>query len=91
LIIESFFAEALDVLRKHGLSRRPDQTPLEFAESLGMHPVRHDFTSLTLLYNRMRFGAEGSAGEIDQARRMLKSLRQTVAAKRPGTQADATS
>jgi transglutaminase-like putative cysteine protease len=80
-IIESFYAEALDTLRKHGLCRRPDQTPLEFAEMLGEHPARDDLTSLTRIYNRIRFGAGGTADEIRLAEGMLRSLRQTVNAK----------
>jgi hypothetical protein len=88
--IESFYAEALEIMRKHGLCRRPDQTPLEFAELLGEHPAREDFMALTRIYNRIRFGAEGGTDEIRAAERRLKSMRQAVA-KAPRLQSDAAS
>lgn len=76
--IVSFYAEALDLLRSQGLKRDRAQTPLEFAHSLGGRPAAIPFETLTLLYNRVRFGSVKSDAEIPEAEALLKSLRSTL-------------
>jgi transglutaminase-like putative cysteine protease len=76
--VKSFYTEALDLLRLRGFRRRRTETPLEFAESLGTHPARPDFTTLTLIYNKMRFGGPASDEDLGRAKRVLKDLRATL-------------
>ncbi len=74
-VIESFYAEAMRLLEKNGSRRSRGQTPLEFAAGLGTHPARTDFTALTTIYYRIRFGAVGSPEDLAEAHRILKSLK----------------
>jgi hypothetical protein len=41
------------VLARQGLERLPDQTPLEFAATVGLKEAE----TITVAYNRVRFGA----------------------------------
>jgi hypothetical protein len=77
-VIGSFYTEALELMHAHGLVRRSDQTPLEFAHSLGAHPACRDFAALTDIYNRIRFGAAAARADLVSAHRVLKSLRTTL-------------
>jgi hypothetical protein len=51
-----FYAEALDLLKTHGLNRPKEQTPMEYAHSIENHPAGPVLLSLTKLYNATRFG-----------------------------------
>ncbi len=72
--ISGIYAEALARLRAEGRARRTSETPLEFAASLAGHPCAEAFGELTELYNRVRFGREGSPRDLEHARRLLRSL-----------------
>ncbi len=51
-------------MKARGFERRPGQTPLEFARSLGTHPAAAPLLELTGRYNTARFGnPEAPAGE----------------------------
>lgn len=67
-----FYEEMLKVLARAGIKKRPDQTPLEFAQASGLSPVRE----LTDLYNRVRFGRarldEADAGRVTELLRQLR-------------------
>ncbi len=82
-VIESFYAEAMRLLERHGLRRRRGQTPLEFAADLGAHPVRPDLTALTGIYYRMRFGPGSSDEDLAEARRILNSMKKLSGPRRP--------
>ncbi len=62
-----FYQRLMDLLARRGLSRLNDQTPLEFASSLGSREA----LKITRLYNRVRFGSQKLSKvelqEIDQA------------------------
>ena len=62
-----FYQRLMDLLARRGLSRLNDQTPLEFASTLGSREA----LTITRLYNRVRFGSEklsrAELQEIDQA------------------------
>jgi transglutaminase-like putative cysteine protease len=51
-----FYAQALYVLDAYGLKRSREQTPMEFALSLGNHPAAAPLLALTRMYNAVRFG-----------------------------------
>ncbi len=60
-----FYERLIQLLAMRGISRRPDQTPLEFATSVGQDvPVR-----ITQAYHRVRYGADelsfAEANEIE--------------------------
>ena len=76
--VSSFYAEALDLLRSRGFKRDPCDTALEFARSLGTHPVAEPFEALTVLYNRVRFGRPGAESDTDQAEALLEVLRTSI-------------
>ena len=73
-----FYAEALEMLSKHGRVRAPAQTPLEFALSLGGHPAADPLIALTHLYNQIRFGPPGTDLRMDEALGLLLSLRKSL-------------
>ncbi len=50
------YLEVQDMMNAHGFERRPGQTPLEFARSLGTHPAAAPLLELTGRYNAARFG-----------------------------------
>ncbi len=62
-----FYQRLMDLLAQRGVSRVRDQTPLEFAASLGSREA----LTITRLYNRVRFGSQKLSAaelrEIDQA------------------------
>ena len=67
-----FYAEMLRVLSKRGHVRRPDQTPLEFAFTVGIPNA----AVLTEKYNRVRFGEKDlSPDEVREVENLLRSLR----------------
>lgn len=74
-VIIGFYADAVDMLRRHGLERRRGQTPIEFARDLPREPFGDALTALTAIYNRIRFGRLAHEGDLAQARELLRSLR----------------
>ncbi len=74
LYAESFYTEALEMLSKHGMVRAPDQTPMEFAQTLSDHPAGTPLFALTRLYNTTRFGPQHTPRTME-AERLLQSLR----------------
>ncbi|HEX8500112.1 MAG TPA: DUF3488 and transglutaminase-like domain-containing protein [Pyrinomonadaceae bacterium] len=69
--VVEFYERMSASLASRGLSRRPDQTPLEFAEAVGTPEV----LAITKAYNRVRFGGEGlSAAEGRQVEEWLRGL-----------------
>jgi hypothetical protein len=77
-IITSFYAEALDLMKRRGFRRAAGQTPLEFVHSLGDHAAAGPLKALTHLYNRARFSAAGVENAVPQAERLLSTLRQSL-------------
>ena len=64
------------MMNAHGFERRPGQTPLEFARSLGTHPAAAPLLELTGRYNAARFGnPEALAAEPGV---LLRSLRDAL-------------
>jgi transglutaminase-like putative cysteine protease len=49
----AFYERLIAVLARQGLERLPDQTPLEFAATVGLKEAE----TITVAYNRVRFGA----------------------------------
>ncbi len=80
----SFYAEALDLLEAHGVPRHKDQTPLEFAQSLGDHPAAAPFLSLTHIYYAARFGANDAACAPSEAQTVLSALRKALRSQKAG-------
>ena len=74
----SFYSEALEILSEHGMVRAPAQTPMEFALSLGNHPVGIPLITLTRLYNVIRFGPPDAAPRSKKAEDLLQSLRMSL-------------
>ena len=73
-----FYENMGRLLEKHGLSRDPSQTPLEFASDVGMPEV----ISITDAYNRVRFGMiELKSQEMDKITRELEAIREKLAEK----------
>ncbi|MFN2414327.1 MAG: DUF3488 and DUF4129 domain-containing transglutaminase family protein, partial [Pyrinomonadaceae bacterium] len=69
--VVEFYARMSASLASRGLSRRPEQTPLEFAEAVGAPEV----LSITNAYNRVRFGARDLTGaEAEEVERQLLTL-----------------
>ncbi len=77
-VATSFYMEALDLLDSHGIRRSREQTPMEFAQSLGNHPVSSPFLALTRMYNAIRFGPPGGAFSRSEAESLLRLLRQSL-------------
>ena len=66
-----FYERMSASLAARGLSRRPDETPLEFAEAVGTPEV----LTITEAYNRVRFGARDLTGaEAEEVERQLLTL-----------------
>ena len=78
-VTTTFYQEALDLLRAHGLTRNLGQTPLEFADSLGSSAVAALLKRLTEIYNRVRFGSHHAEGDLTQAQALLQSMRRALA------------
>ncbi len=67
-----FYNEMLDVLRRKGCSKRPGQTPLEFAQEVS----RSEVLQITELYNRVRYsGAALDSSQRLEVQRLLTRLR----------------
>jgi protein-glutamine gamma-glutamyltransferase len=73
--ITSLYVEALDLLRSEGITRSPNQTPLELAQGLRSHPASAPFTALTQVYNRIRFGVPEKNVDLSYAEELLKTLK----------------
>ena len=66
-----FYGRMSAALNARGLSRRPDETPLEFAEAVGSPEV----LAITRAYNRVRYGAHDLTGaEAAEVERHLIAL-----------------
>lgn len=69
--VVEFYRRMTTALDSRGLRRNADQTPLEFAEAVGMPEV----ISITRAYNRVRFGARGlSNAEAVEVERCLHRM-----------------
>ena len=77
-VATAFYAEALALLGAHGIRRRQTQTPMEFAQSLGLHPAATPFLDLTRIYNAVRFGPPGIPFRNSEAEGLLRSLRRSL-------------
>lgn len=66
-----FYKRLIRLLAERGINRLPDQTPLEFAASVGLTEA----ILITNVYNRVRFGEEKlSASEAKQIEDVLSSV-----------------
>jgi len=74
----SFYREALAILGDRGFLIDRGQTPLEFALSLGPHPARIPFLTLTKMYNSIRFGSPDQQLDHEAAQAQLRSLRNSL-------------
>ncbi len=77
-VITGYYRDALDMLQARGYRRVSNQTPLEFAQSLGAHPAAKPLKALTHLYNQVRFGAQGIGERISEAEALLQSLQDSL-------------
>lgn len=69
-----FYQRLMDLLAQRGLSRLSDQTPLEFASTIGSREA----LTITRLYNRVRFGSQKlSAAELREINQALSDLEGT--------------
>jgi transglutaminase-like putative cysteine protease len=74
-----FYEQMLAIARRAGLIKQPHQTPVEFAISSGLSPIRE----ITTLYNRVRFGgAELDERESRRVSELLGELKQRVRSRR---------
>jgi protein-glutamine gamma-glutamyltransferase len=80
----AFYKEALALLGRYGIERSPDQTPLEFAQTLDNHPAGLPFMSLTRMYNAIRFGPQDIHFPTMEAAALLQSLRNSLQKQEPG-------
>ena len=70
-----FYERMVDLLADRGLVRSPHQTPLEFALSSGLSPIRE----ITNLYNRVRFGGiQLDDNETRRVSELLVELKQKI-------------
>jgi protein-glutamine gamma-glutamyltransferase len=76
--VVSFYREALEMLGSHGFSRKPCQTPLEFAESLQNNPAAEPLKELTRLYNSVRYDISQRHSAGSHARDLLATLNKTL-------------
>src|SRR5262249_7605809 len=75
-----FYQQMLSIVSKRGAVKRPDQTPVEFAQSLADPLVRQ----ITDVYNRVRFGGETlDEGQARQVARLLTELKASTRKKQP--------
>jgi transglutaminase-like putative cysteine protease len=74
-----FYQQMLSIMSRRGSVKRPDQTPIEFADSQDNPLVRQ----ITDIYNRVRFGGETlDEGQARQVARLLTELRATTRRKK---------
>ena len=72
----------LSILSRRGAKKRPDQTPVEFADSQDSSLVRE----ITDVYNRVRFGGETlDENEARNVGRLLAELKRSTKKKRRGS------
>ncbi len=74
-IATRFYAQALYLLEAYGLRRSREQTPKEFALSLGNHPAAASLLALTQMYNAVRFGPPEAPLRRSDAAEQLRLLR----------------
>ncbi len=68
-----FYERMITLLAKRGVERSPEQTPTEFAASVGLNGA----LTITSAYNRVRFGSERlSSTEHAQIERILREMEQ---------------
>ena len=77
-VVTSFYADALDLLKSHGRERARNQTPLEFAHSLAEPSIAAPFTSLTHMYNKVRFGPGSNPEDLTETETLLQSLKHAL-------------
>jgi hypothetical protein len=63
-----FYEQMLAIAARAGLIKRPEQTPIEFAEGSGFSQI----DEITAVYNRVRFG--GARLDDSDAKRVSKLL-----------------
>jgi hypothetical protein len=78
LVAGSFYTEATELLKSHGLKRNRGETPLEFVRKLGHHPAAIPLLALTRMYNAVRFGPPGRSLHYAEARAHLQVLRKSL-------------
>lgn len=67
-----FYNEMLDILRRQGYKKRPNQTPLEFAQEMALNEV----LQITGVYNKVRYGgATLESSQRIEVQRLLNKLR----------------
>ncbi len=86
-IATRFYAQALYLLDAYGLKRRREQTPMEFALSLGNHPAAASLLALTQMYNAVRFGPPDVPLRRSEAAEQLRLLRAALNPKNKKTAA----
>jgi transglutaminase-like putative cysteine protease len=74
-VMVTFYAEALDLLKRRGHQKPGNQTPLEFAQDLAQEPFGAALISLTAMYYRVRFGGQARQGDLLQVRNLLRTMR----------------
>ncbi len=77
-VADSIYREALALLADRGLKRHPEQTPMEFALSLGRHPAAVSFLELTRLYYAARYGPVDASPSPSSAEALLRLLRESL-------------
>jgi hypothetical protein len=82
-VVTSFYADALDLLKAYGRARARNQTPLEFAHSLAEPSIAAPFTSLTHMYNKVRFGSAGDPEDLSETETLLRSLKNALRQAKP--------
>jgi hypothetical protein len=70
------YDELLRVLQRRGFSRRPSQTPLEFASGLSQPVPAVDVLEFTQIYAHARFG--GAPCDTTRLRHLLDQVRATL-------------
>ena len=69
--VVEFYERMTAMLSARGLKRRADQTPLEFAEAVGVPEV----LAVTRAYNRVRYGAQDlTRAEAEEVERHLQRM-----------------
>lgn len=74
----ALYREALEILSRGGIVKEPQQTPLEFADSISGHPAALPLALLTSLYNSVRFGPPGPPIDRREPEELLQVLRQSM-------------